>query len=222
MSVGALLTNQRSNARYNAQPKSSLKSKNQELSWGTDIAPELFAFNREEYINKNIARRLDNPALNSCYISPIVKTEEPVSDCFENEEMIHSYQQQPNVLSVSEEQISALLKDQDTISENVRSYTKGTYSGSTPEDMDTVFYTYYSQECIKCIREGERNLNNLDEKIGEDKLQWEIKLDSREQYDKIMKFLSNLLPCRAPACFPVALGLAAQTIMKAFQNKVSF
>ena len=77
MSVEALLTNQRNNARYNAQPKSSLKSKNQELSWGTDIAPGLFSFGKEEYINKNIARRLDNPMLNSCYIPPIVKTEEP-------------------------------------------------------------------------------------------------------------------------------------------------
>lgn len=191
MSVEALLTNQRSNARYNAQPKSSLKSKNQELSWGTDIAPELLGANKEEGINKNIARRLDNPMLNSCYISPIVKTEEPVLDCVENEEMIHSYQQQPNVLSVSEEQINALLKDQDTISENVRNYTKGTYSGSRPGELGPVFYTYYSPECIKCVREGERNPNNPDEKIGEDKFQWEIKLDSKEQYDKIMKFLSN-------------------------------
>lgn len=157
MSVGALLTNQRSNARYNAQPKSSLKSKNQELSWGTDFATELLEFNKEEDTNKNIARRLDNSVLNSCYISPVIRTEELVSDC----------------------------------SENVRNYTKGTYSGSRPGELGPVFYTYYSPECIKCVREGERNPNNPDEKIGEDKFQWEIKLDSREQYDKIMKFLSN-------------------------------
>lgn len=157
MSVAALLTNQRSNARYNAQPKSSLKSKNQELSWETNFESELLGFSKEENINKNIARRLDNPVLNSCYISPVIRTEEPVSDC----------------------------------PENVRNYTKGTYSGSRPGELGPVFYTYYSPECIKCVREGERNPNNPDEKIGEDKFQWEIKLDSKEQYDKIMKFLSN-------------------------------
>ena len=74
MSVEALLTNQRNNARYNVQTKSPLKSKDQELSWGTDFAPGLFAFDKEEYINKNITKRLDKPALNSCYIPPIVKT----------------------------------------------------------------------------------------------------------------------------------------------------
>ena len=94
-------------------------------------------------------------------------------------------------MPVSEEQISALFKNEDTISENRQNYTKGTYTSNMPEELDTVFYTYYSPECIKCIREGERNPENPDEKTGEDKLQWEIKLDSREQYDKIMKFLSG-------------------------------
>ncbi len=68
MSVEALLTNQRSNAHYNAQSKCSLKSKNQELSWGTDFASGLLELNREEDTNKSIARRLDNPVINSCCI----------------------------------------------------------------------------------------------------------------------------------------------------------
>ncbi len=90
--------------------------------------------------------------------------------------------------------ISSFIRTEEAVSdcpENVRNYTKGTYSGSSPKELGPVFYTYYSPECIKCVREGERNPNNPDEKIGEDKFQWEIKLDSREQYDKIMKFLSN-------------------------------
>lgn len=190
MSVESLLTKQWNNTRYDAHPKSSLKSKSQGSSWGTDIAPELLKSGKEEKsINKNIPRRLSNSTFSSCYTSPIIKTAELSLDCVENKRAIHPYQQR--VLPVSEEQISALLKDQDTISENGQNFTKGTYTSNTPKELDTVFYTYYSPECIKCIREGERNPENPDEKIGEDILQWEIKLDSKEQYDKIMKFLSG-------------------------------
>ena len=192
MSVESLLTKQWNNTRYDAHPKSSLKSKSQGSSWGTDIAPELLKSGKEEKcINKNIARRLSNSTFSSCYTSSIIKTVEPYFDCAENRRVIHPYQQQQRELSVSEEQISALLKDQDTISENGQNFTKGTYTSNTPKELDTVFYTYYSPECIKCIREGERNPENPDEKIGEDILQWEIKLDSKEQYDKIMEFLSG-------------------------------
>ena len=172
MSVEALFTKQWNNTRYAAQPRFPLKSKNQGSAWGTDTTP-------------------DNFRLSSFYIPPIAKTTEAVPDCSENEGRLPSCQQQQKVLPVSEEQISALLKDWDAISESRRNYTKGTYSSNTPEELDTVFYTCYSPECIKCIREGERNPENPDEKIGEDVLQWEIKLDSKEQYDKIMKFLSG-------------------------------
>lgn len=192
MSVEVLLTKQWNNTRYDAYPKSSLKSKNQGSSWSTDIAPELPEPSKEEKnINKNIAGRLNNVTLSSCYNSANIKTGEPVLDCAESERMIHSYQKRQKVLPVSEEQVNALLKDQDTISENRQNYTKGTYTSNTPKELDTVFYTYYSPECIKCIREGERNPENPEEKIGEDILQWEIKLDSKEQYDKIMEFLSG-------------------------------
>lgn len=192
MSVEGLLTKQWNNTRYDAHLKSSLKSKCQGSSWGTDISPELLESGKEEKsINKNIARRLTNSALSSCYTPSSIKTVEPSFECAENKRMIHSYQQQQRMLPVSEEQISALLKDQDTISESGQNFTKGTYTSNTPKELDTVFYTYYSPECIKCIREGERNPENPDEKIGEDILQWEIKLDSKEQYDKIMEFLSG-------------------------------
>ena len=192
MSVEGLLTKQWNNTRYDAHLKSSLKSKCQGSSWGTDISPELLESGKEEKsINKNIARRLTNSALSSCYTPSSIKTVEPSFECAENKRMIHSYQQQQMMLPVSEEQISALLKDQDTISESGQNFTKGTYTSNTPKELDTVFYTYYSPECIKCIREGERNPENPDEKIGEDILQWEIKLDSKEQYDKIMEFLSG-------------------------------
>lgn len=192
MPVVGLSTKQWNDTRYNAYQKSSLKRQNQELSWSTAIAPGLFESGKEEKnINKNIGNQLSNTSLSSCLFSPIIKTAEPVFDCSESEGIVCSYQQRQEVLPVSEEQISALLKNEDTISENRQNYTKGTYTSNTPEELDTVFYTYYSPECIKCIREGERNPENPDEKTGEDKLQWEIKLDSREQYDKIMKFLSG-------------------------------
>ncbi len=143
---------------------------------------------------------MNKVTLSSCYSLTNIKTGEPVLDCSESERVLHSYQQQQKVLPVSEEQINALLKDQDTISENRQNYTKGTYTCNTPKELDIVFYTYYSPECIKCIREGERNPENPEEKIGEDILQWEIKLDSKEQYDKIMEFLSGF-PQEDNFCF---------------------
>ena len=192
MPVVGLSTKQWNDTRYNAYQKSSLKRQNQELSWSTAIAPGLLESGKEEKnTNKNIGNQLSNTALSSCLFSPIIKTVEPVLDCSENGGIVCSYQQRQEVLPVSEEQISALLKNEDTISENRQNYTKGTYTSNTPEELDTVFYTCYSPEYIKCIREGERNPENPDEKTGEDKIQWEIKLDSREQYDKIMKFLSG-------------------------------
>ncbi|MCM1126976.1 MAG: hypothetical protein NC429_10945 [Lachnospiraceae bacterium] len=192
MSIEGLLTNQRDNTRYNVHPSSSLKSKKQELSWEIDIAQKLSENNKEEKdINKNIPMQLNNIVLNSCYMPPIIKTEESAADCSQNGKTIHSYQEQPKMLSVSEEQINILFKDQDTKSENRRNYTKGIYTSNTPKELDTVFYTYYSPEGIRCIREGERDPENPNEKIGKDTLQWEIKLDSRDQYDKIMKFLSR-------------------------------
>lgn len=189
MSIEAL-TNQWDNGRYNVQPKSSLKSKKQEPSWEMDMTSELPEPGKED-ADKNIVTQWNDSMLNACYGSSRIKTEESAPDCSEKEGMDNSDSGQQKVLSVSEEQISRLLEDQDTIPENGITYTKGTYSGGNPEDLDTVYYTYYSPECIRCIREGERNPANPEEKIGEDRLQWEIKLESREQYDKIMKFLSN-------------------------------
>lgn len=192
MSVESLLTKQWNNTRYDAHPKSSLKSKSQGSSWGTDIAPELLAPGKEEEsISKNIAERLNSSTLSAYYISSIIKAAEPVLDCAESERTIRSCEQQQQALPVSEEQIDALFRDRNMISESRQNYTKGTYTSNTPQELDTVFYTYYSPECIKCIREGERNPENPDEKIGEDILQWEIKLDDKEQYDKIMEFLSG-------------------------------
>lgn len=190
MSIEALLTNRWDNGRYNVQSKVSQKSKNQELLWEMDMTSE-FPESDEEEGKKNVVTQFDNCMLNSCYGPSKIKTEESASDCSANERMDNLEPKQQKVLSVSEEQISLLLEDQDAISENGISCTKGTYSGGNPKDLKTVFYTYYSPECIKCIREGERNPANPEEKIGEDRLQWEIKLDSREQYDKIMEFLSN-------------------------------
>lgn len=190
MSIEALLTKRWDNGRYNVHPQFSLKSKKQGLSWEMDMTSELLKSDKE-VTNKDVVTQLDYCMLNFCNVPSKIKTEESASDCSANERMDNSEPKQQKVLSVSEEQISLLFEDQDVISENGISCTKGTYSGGNPEDLKTVFYTYYSPKCIKCIREGERNPANPEEKIGEDRLQWEIKLDSREQYDKIMEFLSN-------------------------------
>lgn len=69
--------------------------------------------------------------------------------------------------------------------------TKGTYSGGDPQKLPKVFYTYYSPEGMKCIREGERNPADPEEKIGDDTLQWEIKFTDPKQYDRVMEFLAE-------------------------------
>lgn len=70
-------------------------------------------------------------------------------------------------------------------------YIRISFSSNNPEKLDKVFYTWYSSEGMKCIWEGERNFDNPEEKIGEDELQWEIKFDSPEQYDKLKTFLEQ-------------------------------
>lgn len=94
-------------------------------------------------------------------------------------------------IPVSEEAIARLFENQDTERAKKVECTKGTYAGGDPQKLPKVFYTYYSPEGIKCIREGERNPVNPSEKISEDKLQWEIKFTGQEQYDKVMEFLTE-------------------------------
>lgn len=92
-------------------------------------------------------------------------------------------------LPVSEELIDLLFVEQDEVAKKEAEYkpiesTKAVFSGSAPEKPDRVFDTYYSPEGIRCIKEGE-------EQSGEDTLQWEIKFENKEQYQKIMQFLSR-------------------------------
>lgn len=94
-------------------------------------------------------------------------------------------------IPVSEEAIARLFENQDTEHVKKVECTKGTYAGGDPQKLPKVFYTYYSPEGIKCIREGERNPINPSEKISEDKLQWEINFTGREQYNKVMEFLAE-------------------------------
>lgn len=70
-------------------------------------------------------------------------------------------------------------------------WSRSTFTGGTPGKQDKVFYTFYSTEGITCIREGKRSLENPQEKTENDVLQWEIKLDGQEQYDKIRSFLAE-------------------------------
>ena len=69
--------------------------------------------------------------------------------------------------------------------------TKAVFTSNNPKELDKVLYTYYSQDRITCIREGKRNPDNPKEKLEQDELQWEIKLDNEEQYEKIMGFLAS-------------------------------
>ena len=189
MSVEALLTNNRNRTFYNPHPKAPFKGESQVVQWSLDIEPELANSEKEEKDTcKNTTVRLGNPLLNSHHSA--FKPETLTTSCPESEEIIHSYQQQ-NELSVSEEQIDLLFEDQDAVHENVIEYTKSIFTSNYSSEPDTVFITYYSPEGIKCIREGERNPQNPEEKIGKDELYWEIKLDSKEQYDEIMQFLSQ-------------------------------
>lgn len=94
-------------------------------------------------------------------------------------------------IPVSEEAVARLLEDQDMIRAKKIQNTKGTYSGGDPQKLPKVFYTYYSPEGMKCIREGERNPANPEEKISEDTLQWEIKFTDPKQYDRVMEFLEE-------------------------------
>lgn len=92
---------------------------------------------------------------------------------------------------VSEEILSRLFVELDQSGEPAAGYTRSTFSGAGPDALDKVFYTFYSPEGIKCIREGKRNPDNPGEKTGEDKLQWEMQFDSPEQYDKLKDFLAQ-------------------------------
>ena len=189
MSVEALLTNNRNRTFYHPHSNASFKNESQAVRWSFEIASELANSKKEEEDTcKNTTVRLGNPLLNSHH--PTFRTETLTTSCPESEEIIHSYQQQ-NELSVSEEQINLLFEDQDAAYENVIEYTKSIFTSNYSNEPDTVFFTYYSSESIKCIREGERNPQNPEEKIGKDELYWEIKLDSKEQYDEIMQFLSQ-------------------------------
>ncbi len=92
---------------------------------------------------------------------------------------------------VSAEAVARLFEDQDVIHAKKIEKTKGTYSGGDPQKLPKVFYTYYSPEGMKCIREGERNPADPEEKIGDDTLQWEIKFTDPKQYDRVMEFLAE-------------------------------
>ncbi len=118
------------------------------------------------------------------YAAVNIKPEDLSINGFENNE-IDYIEDQP----VSEEKIDLLFEDKDA--ENAIRYTKSTFTSNNSAKLDIVFYTYYSPEGIKCIREGERNPENPEEKIGEDEIWWEIKLESRKDYDKIMNFLAG-------------------------------
>lgn len=92
---------------------------------------------------------------------------------------------------LSEDMINQLFVDLGEGEKSKIGYTRVTFQSNDPKKLDKVFYTWYTPEGIKCIREGERNFENPEEKIGEDKLQWEIKFDSPEQYDKLQAFLAQ-------------------------------
>ena len=92
---------------------------------------------------------------------------------------------------LSEEVINQLFVDLGEGEKSRIGYTRVTFHSNDPKKLDKVFYTWYSPEGIKCIREGERNFENPEEKIGEDELQWEIKFDSPEQYNKLQTFLAQ-------------------------------
>lgn len=72
-----------------------------------------------------------------------------------------------------------------------REYTKTLLTNNTTCKKDKVFYTYYSEEGIRCVREGKRDPDNPEEKIEEDIVQWELKFDSPKQYEKAMSFLAD-------------------------------
>lgn len=69
-------------------------------------------------------------------------------------------------------------------------WSRSTFTGGAPGKADKVFYTFYSAEGITCIREGKRSSENPKETTENDVLQWEIKLNGPEQYDKIVRFLT--------------------------------
>lgn len=99
-------------------------------------------------------------------------------------------------LPVPEELIDLLFVERDRVEEKktedrTTECTKAVFSGSAPEKPGKVFYTYYSPEGIRCMREGKRNPENPEEKTGEDELCWEIKFENEEQYRRVMQFLSE-------------------------------
>lgn len=86
-------------------------------------------------------------------------------------------------------QFADLIENQQNAAVEKIDVTKATFTNNNPRELDTVFYTYYSQDRITCIREGKRNPDNPEEKLEPDKMQWEIRLDNAGQYEKIMEFL---------------------------------
>lgn len=178
MALGALRTNQWNSIFSDGYSKLFLKGKKQ-----YDTAENGTKVIVEDKGKRSVVKP-QAPLQCPHYAAANIKPENLAISCFENTEM--DYLEDP---SISEETIALLFEDKDT--ENAIRYTKSTFTNNNPAKLDSVFYTYYSPEGIKCIREGERNPENPEEKVGEDKLQWEIKLENFKEYDKIIDFLAE-------------------------------
>lgn len=104
----------------------------------------------------------------------------------QSQEAIRNYYQG----EVSAEVVSFIVSDRSVCQGRTEGCVRCTFSGNEPDQLDTVYYTYYSPEGLRCIREGERNPSSPQQKLGIDVLQWEIPLDN-EQYEAVAAFLAE-------------------------------
>ncbi len=106
----------------------------------------------------------------------------------ESQESIRNYYQS----EVSAEVVSFIVADRSVTQGRTEGCIRCTFAGNEPDQLNTVFFTYYSPDGLFCIREGERNPSNPNQKLTVDVLQWEIPLEDEGQYEAVSKYLAGL------------------------------
>lgn len=119
----------------------------------------------------------------------------------QSQEAVRNYYQS----EVSAEVVSFIVSDRSLCQGRTDGCVRCVFSGNEPEKLDTVYYTYYSPEGLRCIREGERNPSNPGQKLTADVLQWEILLEHGGQYEAVAEFLAGL-PEEEDLCFTASEG----------------
>lgn len=181
MSISVLSSNPWGDAYNGGYKKIPSNASDSDLQWLMKM--DNMSEEQAESEKKVVSSKVVSPFYYAKSAMPNFKEEDNASDM--------TYKELTLGEPLSEEVINQLFADLDEAEKLRIGHTRVTFHSNDSKKLDKVFYTWYSPEGIKCIREGERNPENPEEKIGEDELQWEIKFDSPEQYDKLQIFLAQ-------------------------------